>query len=94
MLKGHKNKIDPETKSICEQCKVEETPSHYLLHCKLFEEPRRWMMKNVTNIFNTNSITFKNTLAELLGEHNLKNDDSKKVRREVIDFINTTKKEI
>ena len=40
MLKGHKNKTDPETKSICKQCKVEETPSRYLLHCKLFEEPK------------------------------------------------------
>ena len=94
MLKGHKNKIDPETTSICKQCKVEETPSHYLLHCKLFEEPRRRMMINITNIFNTNSITFNNTLAELLGEHNLKNDDSKNVRKEVIDFTNTAKKEI
>ena len=33
-------------------------------------------------------------LAELLGEHNLKEDDSKKVRQEIIDFIDTTKKEI
>ena len=38
-------------------------------------------MKNVTNIFNTNSITFNNTLAELLGERNLKNDDSKKSQK-------------
>ena len=67
MLKGHKSKTDPETESTRDHCKVVETPPHYLLHCKQFEGLRSKMMKNISYIFNTNSITFKNTLAEYIG---------------------------
>ena len=64
MQKGHKIKIDPDTKPTCDQCKVVETPSQCLLHCKKFEELQSKMMKN---IFSTNGTTFKDTLVELLG---------------------------
>ena len=69
MLKGHKSKIDPGTEPTCDQGKVVETPSHYLLHCKQFEELRCKMMQNITYIFNTIGTTFKNMIAELLGEY-------------------------
>ena len=76
MLKGHNSKIDPDTKLTCGQGRVVETPSYYLLHCKQFEESRSKTMKNITYIFNTNGNTFENTIAELLGEHTLNNDNS------------------
>ena len=57
-----------------------ETPSHYLFHCKQFEELRSKMMEDITYIFNTNGSTFRNTIAKLLGEHILNNDNSNKVR--------------
>ena len=78
MLKSNKSKIDPDTEPTCDQCKVVETSSHYLLHCKQFEALRSKMMKNITYIFNTNETTFKNTIAEILREHTLNNDNSKK----------------
>ena len=51
-------------------------------------------MKNITYIFNRSGTTFKNTIAELLGEHTLNNENSKKVRQEIVHFIDKTKKEI
>ena len=57
-----------------------ETPSHYLLHRKQFEELRSKMMEDITYIFNINGTTFRNTIAKLLGEHILNNDSSNKVR--------------
>ena len=89
MLKGHKSKIDPDTEPTCDHCKVVESPSHYLLHYKQFEELRSKMMKNISYIFNTNGTTFKNTLAELLGQHTLNNDNSKKAREKIVYFILT-----
>ena len=50
------------------------------------------MMENIICIFNANGTTFKNTIAELLGEHTLDNDNSKKVRQEIVHFIYKTKK--
>ena len=94
MQKGCTSKIDPDTKPTCDQWKVVETPSHYLLHCKQFEELQSKMMKNISYIFSTNGVTFKNTLSELLGEHTVNNDNSKKVRQEIVHFIDKTKKEI
>ena len=94
MLKGHESKIDPDTEPTCDQCKIVETPSHYLLHCKQYGELRSKKMKNITYIFNKNGTTFKNTIAELLGEHTLNNDNSKKIRQETVHFLDKTKKEI
>ena len=94
MSKGHKSKIDPDTEPTCGPCKVAKTPSYYLLHCKQFEELRSKMMKKITYIFNTNGTTFKNTIEKLLGEHTLNNNNSKKVRKVVVHFVDKTKKEI
>ena len=51
-------------------------------------------MKAVYEIFNTNKTTFKGTMAELLGEHLLKEDQLKEIRTTVIKFITATKKDI
>ena len=37
MLKSHRRKIDLEITPDCDHCKVKETPSHLLLHCKVFD---------------------------------------------------------
>ena len=52
------------------------------------------MMKSITYIFNTNATTLKNTIAELLGEDTLNNDNSKKFMEEIAHFIDKAKKEI
>ena len=51
-------------------------------------------MKAVYKVFNSNKTTFKVAMAELLGEHLLKEDELKEIRRAVINFITTTKKDI
>lgn len=94
MLKGHKSKIDKDTDPLCDHCKVVETPSHFLLHCKQYEEERRKMIVKVTDIFNRNSTIFNHTIGELLGEHTLNKDESKLIRLIASEFINTSKKEI
>ena len=77
MLKDHKGKKDPDTKPTCYQCKVVETPSQYLLRYKQFQVLRSKMMKNITCIFNTIGTTCKNTIAEILSEHTLNNENSR-----------------
>ena len=94
MQKDHKSKIDPDTKPTCDQCKVVKTPSHYLLQCKQFEELQSKMIKNISYIFSTNGTTFKDTSVELIGEHTLNDDNSKKVREEIVHFTDKTKEEI
>ena len=49
-------------------------------------------MKAVNEIFNLNKTTFEGTMAELLGEHLLKEDQLKEIRTAVINFITATKK--
>ena len=49
-------------------------------------------MKNISYIFNTSVTTFKNTLVKLLGEDTLANDNSNKVKEEIVHFIDKTKK--
>ena len=44
--------------------------------------------------YNTTGAAFKNRIAESLGEHTLNNDNSKKVRQEIVHFVDKTKKEI
>ena len=94
MLKSHRSKIDLEITSDCDQCKVKETPSHLLLHCKIFDGERHKLMKAVHEIFSSNKATFKGTMAELLGEHLLKEDQLTEIRTVVISFITATKKDI
>ena len=52
------------------------------------------MMKNINYKFNANGTTFRNLIAELLSEYTLNNEDSKKVRKEILNFLDKTKKEI
>ena len=94
MLKSHRSKSDLEITPDCDHCKVNETPSHLLLHCKIFDGERHKLMKAVYEIFNTNKTTFKGTMAELLGEHLLKEDQLKEIRTTVIKFITATKNDI
>ena len=51
-------------------------------------------MKTVYEVFISNKTTFKGTMTELLGEHLLKEDQLKEIRRAVIGFITATKKDI
>ena len=51
-------------------------------------------MKAVYEIFNWNKRTFKGTMAELLGEHLLKEDQLKEIITVIISFITATKKDI
>ena len=51
-------------------------------------------MKTVYEIFSSNKTTFKGTMAKLLREHLLKEDQLKEIRTAVIDFITATKKDI
>ena len=51
-------------------------------------------MKSITYIFNANATTLKNTIAELLGEDTLNNDNSKKFMEEIAHFIDKAKKEM
>ena len=94
MLKSHRSKIDLEITPDCDHWKVKETPSHLLLHFKVFYGERHKLMKKVYKVFNSNKVTFKGTMAELLGEHLLKEDQLKEIRRAVINFIIATKKDI
>ena len=47
MLKKYRGKIDLEIIPDCDHCKVKETPSHLLLHCKVFDGERSKLMKKV-----------------------------------------------
>ena len=51
-------------------------------------------MKAAYEIFNSNKTTFKGTMAELLGEHLLKEDQLKEIRTAVISLITASKKDI
>ena len=94
MLESHRRKIDLEITPDCDHCKVKETPSHLLLHCKVFDCEQHKLMKTVYEVFNSSKATFKGTMAELLGEHLLKEDQLKEIRRAVINFITATKEDI
>ena len=94
LLKSHRSKIDLEIRPGYDHCKVKETPSHFLLHCKIFDGERQKLMKAAYEIFNSNKTTFKGTMAELLGEHLLKEDQLKEIRTAVISLITATKKDI
>ena len=94
MVKSHRSKIDLETIPDCDHCKVKETPSHLLLHCKVFDGERNKLMKTVYEIFNSNKTSFKGTMAELLRYYLLKEGQLKEIRTAVINFISATKKDI
>ena len=47
MLKKYRSKIDLEIIPDCDHCKVKETPSHLLLHCKVFDGEWSKLMKKV-----------------------------------------------
>ena len=47
MLKSLRSKIDLKITPGCDHCKVKETPSHLLLHCKIFDGERHKPTKAV-----------------------------------------------
>ena len=91
----HKSNFDTETKSNCQECNNKETLIHLLFDCNKFENERQKLKKAIK----TNSIKtkFNGTLLraeELLGEHQLKPEDAKKVRLEVLKLLLGTEKGI
>ena len=69
MLNHHKSKIDQDAQPDCEVCLVNETPTHYLLHCNKFDAQRAKLMKNISHMLRKNSLCSFNVSTEgLLGE--------------------------
>ena len=95
LLNYHKSKSDTETKPNCQECNSKETPIHLLFDCNKFENERQKLKKIIESILNKNKISWHSIRAEeLLGEHQLKPEDAKKVRLEVLKFLSNTEKDI
>ena len=95
LLNYHKSNFDKETKPNFQECNSKETPIHLLFDCKKFENERQKLKKAIKSILNKNKISWHSVRAdELLGEHQLKPEDAKKVRLEVLKFSLSTKKDI
>ena len=72
-----------------------ETLIHLLFDCNKFENERQKLKKIIESILNKNKISWHSIRAEeLLGEHQLKPEDAKKVRLEVLKFLSNTEKDI
>ena len=88
MLNKHKNKIDQDTQSKCEVCLVNETPTHYLLHCNKFGIQKAKLMKNISDVLRKNSLCpFNVSIEELLGEDNINTEDSKTLELNLEDIL-------
>ena len=95
MLNYHKSKIDLETNPKCDICKVNETPTHYLLECGKYDTQRAHLIKQISPILSKNGHIPQNlSLQLLLGEHNFNSDDSELIRAEIGNYFMTTKQEI
>ena len=69
MLNHCKSKIGQDTQPKCEACLVNETTTHYLLHCSKFDTQRAKLIKNISHVPKKNSLCpFNITTEELLGE--------------------------
>ena len=91
----HKSNFDTETKSNCQECNNKETLIHLLFDCNKFENERQKLKKIIESILNKKKISWHSIRAEeLLGEHQLKPEDAKKVRLEVLKFLSNTEKDI
>ena len=94
-LNYHKSKSDTETKPNCQECNSNETPIHLLLDCNKFENERQKLKQAIESILNKNKISWHSIRAEeLLGEHQWKPKDAKKVWLDVLKFLSNTEKDI
>ena len=90
----HKSKFDTETKPNCQEYNSKETPIYLHLDCNKFENERQKLKKAIKSILNKNKISWHSIRdEELLGEHQLKPEDAKKVQLEVSKFLSNTEKE-
>ena len=95
LLNYHKSNFDTETKPNFQECYSKETSIHLLFDCKKFENERQKLKKAIKSILNKNKISWHSIRAEeLLGEHQLKPENPRKVRLEVLKFLSSTKKDI
>ena len=84
-----------QTKPNYQGCNSKETPIHLLFDCNKFENERQKLKKVIESILNKNKISWHSIRAEeLLGEHQLKPEDAKKVWLEVLKFLLNTEKDI
>ena len=101
LLNYHKSKFDTERKTNCQarkppyKCNSKETPIHLLFDCNKFENERQKLKKIIESILNKNKISWHSIRAEeLLGEHQLKPEEAKKVWLEASKFLSSTEKDI
>ena len=94
MLNGSKSKIDPETQPECTFCKVKETPEHFLLNCAEFEKERAKLEKLVKELYNKKIGKSHIDLDYLLGEGDLRIQESIIIRKSAEKFVLSTQKEI
>ena len=70
-------------------------PPYTFFDFNKFENERQKLKKATESILNKNKISWHSIRAEeLLGEHQLKPEDAKKVRLEVLKFLSNTEKDI
>ena len=70
---------------------MNETATHYFLHCSKLDTKRAKVMKNMSHVLRRNSLCpFNVSTEELLGEHNFSTEDSKTVRGELKKYFNST----
>ena len=89
------SKFDTEAKPNCQEFNSKETSIHLLFDCNKFENERQKLKKAIKSILNKNKISWHSVRAdELLGEHQLKPEDAKKVRLEILKILSNTEKDI
>ena len=89
------SKFDTETKPNCQEFNSKETSIQLLFDCNKFENERQKFKKAIKSILNKNKISWHSIRAEeLLGEHQLKPEDAKKVQLEVLKFLSNNEKDI
>ena len=82
MLKGHKSKTDTETSPEWSNCKVKETPEHFILNCKEYDAKWAKLEKDIKELFYKNNCHQLNiTINDLLGECDLPSQDAVIVRK-------------
>ena len=64
MLNQYKGKIDQDTKQIWRACLVNETPTHYILHCSELNTQKAKLMKNISRMLRKNILCAFNTSTE------------------------------
>ena len=65
MLNQYKGKIDQDTQQMWgDACLVNETPTHYILHCSELDTQKAKLMKNISRMLRRNIICPFNTSTE------------------------------